>query len=87
MNTKGISIPRILSEIEEHHYPVPPLPKLKENLKHLEPRLRLLLDERFDAHGRVLSSYEAIAQKEGVSPEHIHRHIEKALWELAGKPE
>ena len=86
MDTKGISVPRILTEIKEHNYPVPPIPVLKENLRQLETRLRLLLDERFDAHGNVLSTYEAIAQKEGVSTERARQLIEKAIWILAGKP-
>lgn len=76
----------MLDEISEREYPAPPLPELKENLKGLEPRLRILLDERFDAYGRVLASYAVIARNNGISVEHTKELIETALWQLAGKP-
>lgn len=77
---------RLIDELTERNYPVPTLPELKTNLKNLEPRLRLILDERFDARGRVLSTYEAIAEKEGISGDRVRELIEKALWALAGEP-
>ena len=87
MDTKGISMQRLIDEIAERNYAVPALPDLKENLKNLEPQLRLILDERFDARGKVLWTYEVISEKEGISLDQVGQLIENIFWILAGKPE
>lgn len=77
----------MLAEIELHNYPVPPLPEVMQNVRVLEPRLRILLDERFDAYGKVLATYGAIGKKHNISAPRARALVEKAIWILAGKPE